>query len=118
VFAVGVQVREEWLELYIKIAKPSTPLLNVHVFVVWVQVQDELGAAQAAVEVDMADGAAIAEVVTRSRLEEENAHRRALRSIVTNVQLKDISSAQVHVQEGCLYACSKLQNCVAIARAC
>ncbi|KAF5836203.1 hypothetical protein DUNSADRAFT_6269 [Dunaliella salina] len=59
-----------------------------------IEVQEELNAARAASEVDMADGAAIAEVVARSRMEEESAHRRALRSIVTNVQLKDIASAQ------------------------
>jgi len=59
-----------------------------------IEVQEELNAAQAAVEVDVADGTAIAEVIARSRVEEESAHRRALRSIVTNVQLKDIASAQ------------------------
>jgi len=70
-------------------------------------VQEELSLAQTAVEGDMADGAAIAQVVARSRLEEEQAHRRALRSIVTNVQLKDIASAQVRA-----LVCSWKGTCV------
>lgn len=59
--------------------------------------QEELGAAQAAVEENMTEGAAIAAMVTRNQIEDEIAHKRALRSILTNVQLKDIASSQVCV---------------------
>lgn len=37
----------------------------------------------------------VAGVVARQKVEEADAHAKALRAIVTNVQLKDIAKAQV-----------------------
>lgn len=56
--------------------------------------------AKSAAEVAAKERARVATVLQRRKADEEAAQRRAMRAIVTNVQLKDIAQAQVGGAQG------------------